>query len=370
MTPSLNHLEQKEHPAVILRCIAGSRAYGTHHSKSDTDIRGVFMVPQHAYLGMKPPPTQVSDAKGDIVYYTLRRLLDLAAQANPNILELLYTPSDCILKCQPLGQMLLEKRALFVTQKVQDTYVGYARAQIKKASGQNKWVNRPQPKQVPQREDFCWVLAQNNQPSGAKQQPVPLKSVLPAGKSCFLTNINRFPSLYRLHTTEEKGDFHLFKNGKIWCQPNAGAIKNKTELGLFYFNSADFEQAKRDHKHYWHWVEHRNQLRWQTQEAGLVDYDVKNMMHTFRLLLSGIHILEHGAPLVRFEGQQLAFLKQILAGHFEFAELCEKAEVLVKKVTQQKQSKALKSAVDLKDVDQLLRELTRTWEVEYANGDS
>jgi predicted nucleotidyltransferase len=40
----------------------------------------------------------VSDDRGNVVYYSIRRVIELLTQANPNILELLFMPDDCVRK--------------------------------------------------------------------------------------------------------------------------------------------------------------------------------------------------------------------------------------------------------------------------------
>ena len=88
------HLLKDFSETVIFKCIAGSRAYGTHRPHSDEDIRGVYVLAPSHYLSLKRPMDLVSDEKGDVVFYTLRRFLELASTANPNIIELLFMPDD------------------------------------------------------------------------------------------------------------------------------------------------------------------------------------------------------------------------------------------------------------------------------------
>ena len=76
----------KEQGLIIYECISGSRAYGLDLPTSDTDIRGVFLLPQHVLYGLNYVP-QVSNATNDEVYYELGRFMDLLAKNNPNILE-------------------------------------------------------------------------------------------------------------------------------------------------------------------------------------------------------------------------------------------------------------------------------------------
>ena len=62
-----------------------------------------------------------------------------------------------------------------------------------------------------------------------------------------------------------------------------------------------------DWKNYWTWIKERNPNRWIAQEKGEINYDTKNMQHCIRLLLSTKNILTKGEPIVRFEGDTLAF---------------------------------------------------------------
>ena len=38
---------------LILESIAGSKSYGLDNEKSDTDIRGVFILPKRKYFGLE-----------------------------------------------------------------------------------------------------------------------------------------------------------------------------------------------------------------------------------------------------------------------------------------------------------------------------
>lgn len=70
------------------------------------------------------------------------RFAELAAGSNPNALELFWLPPDCILLDTPRFARLRENRALFLSRCAVDTHIGYALAQIKKARGCNKRVEK------------------------------------------------------------------------------------------------------------------------------------------------------------------------------------------------------------------------------------
>jgi predicted nucleotidyltransferase len=115
---------------LLFECLAGSRAYGTVTAVSDEDVRGIFAVPAVEYLQLERPADQIADERGNTVYYSLRRVIELLSQANPNILELLYMPADCVRVASAEMQMLQAHRQWFISKQCADTHAGYAMSQI------------------------------------------------------------------------------------------------------------------------------------------------------------------------------------------------------------------------------------------------
>ena len=101
MNYAFEEFEDFENSSVIFRGIVGSRAYGTANAQSDTDTRGIFVVPSMEYVRLVPPPKQVSDERNDRTYYSLVRFCELMSEANPTTMEMLFLPEDCILKTSP-----------------------------------------------------------------------------------------------------------------------------------------------------------------------------------------------------------------------------------------------------------------------------
>jgi hypothetical protein len=87
---TLNQLLTAGNDRIIFSCVAGSRAYGTQVPGSDEDVRGIYMVPSDAYLPIDREPVQLSDDRNNTVYYSLRRCIELLADANPNILDFCF----------------------------------------------------------------------------------------------------------------------------------------------------------------------------------------------------------------------------------------------------------------------------------------
>src|SRR5574337_854806 len=111
---------------ILLEAVSGSHAYGTSTPTSDRDTRGIFILPEDAILGTQYVE-QLNDTNNDIVFYEIRRFLELTASNNPTILELLNTPPDCIVRKSPLFDLILEHKDEFITKICAKSFGGYAK---------------------------------------------------------------------------------------------------------------------------------------------------------------------------------------------------------------------------------------------------
>ena len=83
------------------------------------------------------------------------------------------------------------------------------------------------------------------------------------------------------------------------------------------------------------------------------------MAHCIRLLWSGINILEHGEPIVRFEGEQLQYLKDIRLGKYDYDELMSLSEDLMRQMDEKVDKSSLPDSPDMEAVDRLYKELIK-----------
>ena len=359
----LHQLLRDKEASIIFSTLAGSLAYGTNTAESDEDIRGIYITPAIDYLKLDQPDNQVSDERNDIVYYSLRRFCELAANANPNILELLYMPDDCIKKTSKWMDFLIESRDLFITKQCVDTHIGYAQAQIKKAKGKNKWVNNPQPKQAPLKEQFCWFIPDNSETKSFPVRPIPLADTKINLSEYHCASIEHTVWMYRLYHygRDAKG---VFRGDMLVCE----SIPKQDEVdrfsGILIFNEPAWQQALKEHTSYWQWINNRNNKRWQKQEAGEMDYDAKNMMHTIRLLLSGESILNKGKPIVRVDESNLKLLTDIRDGKYQYNDLIDMAEGIISRTSKLKKDTDLIEKADLTKVNNLLTTITLGWQEE------
>ena len=126
---------------IILFVRSGSRAYGLASEESDYDYKAICIPPVEYHLGLKNFKTMHlstgdNDSKNasddiDVSIYSLQEFARLASKGNPNVLELLYVDMDDILYATHEGQQLGLNRGLFLSNKIENSFGGYAMSSMK-----------------------------------------------------------------------------------------------------------------------------------------------------------------------------------------------------------------------------------------------
>jgi uncharacterized protein len=144
----------KDNGLLIFESISGSKLYGLDTATSDTDIRGVFVLPKNMFYGLEYTG-QVNNETNDIVYYELKKFIELLSKNNPNILEMLNVPAHCVLYKHPIMDMIQPE--MFLSKLCERTFANYAFTQIKKAYGLEKKIVNPVEEERKSVLDFCYV---------------------------------------------------------------------------------------------------------------------------------------------------------------------------------------------------------------------
>ncbi|QDK78577.1 nucleotidyltransferase [Spirosoma sp. KCTC 42546] len=335
---------------IVFECISGSRAYGTDLPTSDTDIRGVFVLPQADLYGLRYVE-QVNDDKNDVIFYELRRFVELLSKNNPNILELLCAPDDCIIYKHPVVDRL--QPADFLSKLCRDTFAGYAISQIKKARGLNKKILNPMPKERKSLLNFCYVVR--------GQGSIPVLDWLAdrggQSENCGLVNVPHARDVYALFYDETaKLGFQGLISGIDSAEVSLSSVpKDREPETYLYVNHDGYSSYCKDYREYWDWVEKRNDARYQNTIEHGKNYDAKNMMHTFRLLDMAFEILETGQVLVRRPNR--ADLLKIRAGAFDYDDLISQAEQKVVQIDAAAARSFLPNRPDVDRINQILVEM-------------
>src|SRR5262245_51335549 len=116
---------------VVYRVMVGSRAFGVSTESSDEDRRGVYLPPANWHWSLTKPPEQVEVFAPGVeeVDWEIEKFLRLALQANPNILETLWSPE--VLFTDETGAELRAMGGSFLSRHLYRTYSGYVLSQFR-----------------------------------------------------------------------------------------------------------------------------------------------------------------------------------------------------------------------------------------------
>lgn len=142
--------------------VVGSIAYGASIDVSDFDLYGFCVPPKHIVFphlsgeifgfGRKQQrfdqyqqhhilDKTALNNKGrnyDITIYNIVRYFQLCMDNNPNMLDSLFVPRECILHITPVGELVRENRKLFLHKGSYHKFKGYAFSQSVKMVSQNR----------------------------------------------------------------------------------------------------------------------------------------------------------------------------------------------------------------------------------------
>lgn len=307
---------------ILFEVISGSKSFGLNTPTSDTDIKGVYYLPKAQFFGLEYLP-QISNETNDEVYYEIGRFVELLLKNNPNIIEILATPADCILYKHPLMEQL--KLEDFLSKLCKDSFAGYAMTQIKKARGLKKKIVNPIAKERKSLLDFCSILqgydsvallhwlTENNR----KQE------------NCGLIKVPNAKGIYALFydATNTLGYKGIVKSDLSNEVSLSSIPKGEKELDYLSCNLEGYSKYCKEYAEYWDWIEKRNEDRYNTNQQHGKNYDSKNMMHTIRLLQTAEQILATGDLNLKVTNREE--LLAIKAGEMEYDALLQKADGLI-----------------------------------------
>lgn len=323
---------------LIFKAIVGSQSYGTSIPTSDVDYRGVYMqdVNELISFGYK----EQIDIGKDECYYELRRFIQLLQSANPTVLELLYSPADCIIKTSPQFNLLMQHRDKFLTQKCLLSFGGYAIAQIKKAKGLNKKMNYEKHRMTRKDVlDFCYVLNSDS------FNTLPLKDYLKKENKLQehfgLSKLAHFRDCYSAfydHLAEMKSTNPKFEGKRYGYKGIVTYDSNDVRLSdipkfairetVLHFNKDAYSMHCKDYNDYEVWLKNRNVQRFVNVKENNQKIDGKNLLHCRRLLDVAIEIATEKTIKVR--RPNAAYLLSIRKGEVELNSIIEQAETDLK----------------------------------------
>lgn len=371
----------REQNLIMLECIVGSQAYGTAIEGSDVDKKFIYVEPLENVLSNTH--TEQLNVTKDFVGYEISRFCELIAKGNPNMLDLLNMPSDCIIYESPLFKEYFRNNMhRFITKQIEGAFGRYAHDQISKAHGANKKVMSPMEKERKGLLDFCWTV--DGQKSISLKEFFITKglylphmmgvSALDHMKNCYNlfvdeTYVNGWLEWMRENGTnlsfEPDVPFHAKRKYKgVTDKDDVQIVLSSIDKGAepvctFYCNIEGFQKYCKDYKEYWAWVEERNELRYLTNISVGKGYDTKNMAHCHRLLNMCIEILEKGELNIRRSPEEIKTLLQIRAGEMEYEDLVKNANAKIELIKVLSASSSLPDEVEEGFISNLLFEVRK-----------
>jgi predicted nucleotidyltransferase len=289
----------------------GSQAYGTSTPESDLDLKGVAVAPREYYLGFLQSFEQAEgkalDAAGnyqgpDYVIYDIRKFFKLAADCNPNIIEMLFLDDEDLYwpHCPTgLWNDVLDRRGLFLSRKARYTFSGYAVAQLKRVRTHRRWLLDP-PKAEPRREVFG--LKSGSGTIGKEQLGVVESQIRKTADG-----------LAGEGWTKDM----IEKNDEALVTATVNGLGLDSDLIPLVLAERRYGNAARQWQQYQTWNKERNPKR-QDLEAAY-GYDTKHAMHLVRLLRMAREILSgEGVKVRRPDAEELLAIR---AGAWSFERL-------------------------------------------------
>ncbi len=304
-------------PCVLYRCIYGSQAFGLATETSDTDIRGVFVLPKQQYYGLERLE-QISDERSNEVYWELDRFVALLLKNNPNALETLAVGAEFVSHRDPLFNLL--SLDMFLSALCYDTFARYAATQLKKARGLNKKILQPVERERKGVLDFCYVI------EGYRSTPLTewLAFFDLRQERCGLVRIAHARDVYAIFIGTEGEYSGVIRHANSTDVHTSSIPFGHTPAATMIFNKDAYRKYCKSYEEYWSWVKNRNETRYRTNVDAGHDFDTKNMMHVFRLIGMAEDIVRK-RQLITLRPEREALLR-IKRGERSYEDLVQEAE--------------------------------------------
>jgi uncharacterized protein len=365
----------------IFLTLAGSQAHGTAREGSDVDVRGVCIAPLSLRLSLfrsfeqyegalpaaltelliprvreHPTAGRGLTVKTECVIFDVAKFVGLCAAANPNALEILFADESDWVFATTAWRRLYDQRDQFLTRKVQQTFLGYAMAQLKRIRTHRSWLLDP-PRQKPTREEFG-LPAHGSTLSQDDQNRIE-QSIAARLRGFGIDDID-MPKPVRVALQERLDAF--YRDALSASTDNVGermrvvataSLGVPTEIASTLNAEKRYRASLKQWESYQTWKDQRNPARAELERTH--GYDTKHAMHLIRLMRMGLEVLERGELHVRRDdAEQLSAIRD---GALSFDDLLAMARDLQQSMEKSAATTTLPHDVDHDRVDALLADV-------------
>lgn len=366
---------------IVYLTVHGSQAYGLATETSDVDVKGICLPPNEVENDLFQNFEQVENhpavesrcaylknpknPKLESTVYTLRKFIILAANINPNIIELLWTHESDRLMFNKVINPLFEHRDLFLSSKAKFTFSGYAFSQAAKIERHRKWLVEGELKK-PTRAEFGLP---DVSPRGFDEVNKYVKQKLEEWNlSKFsldeMTRNDLKETIWEL-ITEVSGASISWDNWPeaYWLSAQQKLVHDlglSEQVAKLIQAEYAYKRAVEKYQSWLNWKKNRNKERSILEEKS--GYDTKHASHLIRLLRMGIEILRDGKVIVkRPDREELLHIKN---GGWSYDKLMECAKESQSKLDELYKSTILPKSVDYARVNSLYHKII----LNYQNG--
>jgi len=374
-----NMFEKNKDCTPLFIAIVGSTSYSLDLETSDLDGKGVFIqdldsILSELNIGDAKPNSyknQIGNGekignkmKEDVVFYELGRFLDLLSNNNPNILELLSTPDDCIIYKHPIWDILVKelKENGILTKKCYYTFYNYSLQQIKKATGLNKKINNPIDQKRKTPIDFCHIIFENDSTMELRsylskekldQRMIGL-SKIPHARDLYSVyydyesakSFSRFEDeterkSYKDRKKEKQSKLGFGYKGIIKENENNAEVsddlrlssipESEKRIAVMNYNKDGFMTYCKTYREYWGesgWMKMKNDERFKDNISSNQNYDGKNLSTCLRLLYMAKEISQNKGIIVKRTDEQRLELLEVKKGKWTYENIMAKCTEL------------------------------------------
>jgi hypothetical protein len=303
---------------------------------------------------------------------------------------MLNVPEDCVKYKHPAFDEIINNSDKFITKICRDSFAGYAVAQIKKARGLNKKIVNPVAKEKKSPLDFCHVISGYStkalekflSENGYEQRFCGVAAVANAkdtfvlfydqdAHNCFSESIPE-KSREELKAARKSAGLPMgfgYKGILLEIEGGDGFASNEIrmssipkgqeQIATFNYNKDGYTKYCKDYREYWHWVENRNDARYNDNANHGKGYDGKNLMHCKRLLSMALEVAEGKGINVRRKDRE--HLLSIRRGEYDYDVLIQEAESLIKEIDVKFETSNLPDKVDKEFSNNLLIKIRKSF---------
>lgn len=377
---------------LLYEYIRGSHCHGISTPSSDIDKGGIFIASKDSLIDLGfNYQDQVADEKNDMVWWELKKFMNLLIKSNPTVLEALFVDDKFVEFEHPAITEIKKYRDMFLTKKCFPSFFNYAKSQVEKSKGLNKKINWD----IPQRKtpfDFAYTFYKQ----GSTKIKYWLENRGLDKDFCGLVHIPNMHDTYGVYYDwgahfEAKGiktvedfrnhlshdfaeSFYHFMEGDEseyrWFEANkevlhyrgmclekatdmrcSSVAKGEKPIVYMVYNESGFKDHCKKYKEYKDWEKNRNPIRYESNLKK--SYDAKNMCECFRLMNCGIEIASGKGYIVDRSGIDDKFLLSIKNHKFEYEYLISELEKLKEKMSEVMNKSELPSDIDPNFVNEI-----------------